>query len=156
MMRNGNPPRRRLAAGALVMAVTTVIIAAVVSVTASSQLPPSGVQAVAWDREVCTHCRMHIGNPAYAVQLQTTDGRVVNFDDPGCYFAFTAKHRESVHAVYFHHHRNDVWLTSSEVAFAYVDSTPMGYGVGAVLKGTPGSLALAQARANALSDKGGH
>ena len=47
---------------------------------------PQGPVPVVWDGEVCGHCKMHVGDPRFAAQLQTTAGDVLNFDDPGCLF----------------------------------------------------------------------
>lgn len=95
---------------------------------------PDGPQPIAWDREACAHCRMHIGDPHFAAQLQATDGRVLSFDDPGCLIRFRAEQPIEVRAVYFHHFGEDRWLTEGEVAFVPVASTPMGYGFGATAR----------------------
>ena len=35
-----------------------------------SQQLPDGVVPVAWDRTVCAHCRMHVGEPGFAAQAK--------------------------------------------------------------------------------------
>ena len=35
---------------------------------------PEGPVPVVWDGEVCGHCKMHVGDPRFAAQLQTTGG----------------------------------------------------------------------------------
>src|SRR5690242_12190335 len=72
-----------------------------------AQRLPEGPQPIAWDREACAHCHMHIGEPRFAAQLQTEDGRVLNFDDPGCLLAYDAAEHPRSRAVYFHHLRED-------------------------------------------------
>lgn len=104
---------------------------------------PEGPAPVAWDREACAHCRMHVGEPAFAAQLQLQDGRVLHFDDPGCLLRYEAEEHPRVHAAWFHHVREDRWIPGGGVAFVPVGPTPMGYGVGAVEAGVPGARAPA-------------
>ncbi len=101
---------------------------------------PGGVVPVAWDKEACAHCRMHVGEQAFAAQLQLTDGRVLNFDDPGCLFAWLDANTAKVHATWLHHHSEDRWLSRAEVGFVEVTPTPMGFGLAAVGAATPGAL----------------
>jgi hypothetical protein len=87
---------------------------------------------------------MHVGEPAFAAQLQLRDGQVLDFDDPGCLFAWWEVHMAhgpvgaalddaaDVHAVYFHHARADRWLSLGEVGFVAAQATPMGFGFAAV------------------------
>jgi copper chaperone NosL len=109
--------------------------------------PPDEPQPIAWDREPCAHCRMLIGDPAFAAQLVRADGRVESFDDPGCLLARLDEQQPRVHALWFHHLREDRWLPGDGVAFVRVSPTPMNYGFGAVDPGTPGALALDEVRA---------
>lgn len=113
---------------------------------AFSQALPEGPVEIVWDREACAHCRMHIGERAFAAQLQRRDGRVQNFDDPGCLLRYLASvPADEVHAVYFHHSRQARWLARDEVAFVDVAQSPMGFGLGAVHRGTPGSFPYEEA-----------
>ncbi len=96
-----------------------------------------GAVPIVWDGEVCAHCKMHVGDPRFAAQVQTTTGDVLNFDDPGCLFDYLQSHEVSVHALYFRNYEEDGWLTESEVAFLPVEDSPMGYGIRAVPKDTP-------------------
>jgi hypothetical protein len=118
----------------------------------ASRTPPEGPVPVAWDRQPCAHCGMHLGEPAFAVQLHTTDGDVLFFDDPGCYFAYVAEHSPAVHAVWFHHLKEDRWLPQSAVGFLPVPTSPMGWGLGAVAADESGALSVNAARALVLAD----
>jgi hypothetical protein len=100
---------------------------------------PEGAVSVVWDSEVCAHCKMHVGDPRFAAQLQTTTGDVLNFDDPGCLFDYLDSHDVSVHALYFRDHEGDGWLSESDVGFLPVEDSPMGYGIRAVPKDTSGA-----------------
>ena len=115
-----------------------------VNVLASATLP-DGPAEVVWDRDVCAHCRMHVGEPAFAAQLQTTDGQVLMFDDPGCAALFLRENEVDVHALYFRHHVDDRWVPVASAAFVAVAQTPMGFGYGAVDAGTAGAIPWAEA-----------
>ncbi len=110
-----------------------------------TQRLPEGPLPVAWVREACAQCRIHVGEPGFAAQLQLRDGRVLHFDDPGCLLRYEAAHHPDIHASWFHHLREDRWLSRQQVAFLPVTPTPMGYGLGAVEVGTPGARPVAEA-----------
>jgi copper chaperone NosL len=115
---------------------------------------PEGPMQVVWDRESCAHCRMHVGEPGFAAQLQTKDGRVLFFDDPGCLLRYEAEAHPEVHAVYFHHVSEERWLPRERTAFLRADPTPMGYGLGAVEAGTSGSISFEAALAGLRRERG--
>jgi len=109
--------------------------------------PPDGPQPIAWNREPCAHCRMLIGDPAFAAQLHLADGAVESFDDPGCLFARLEARPARVHALWFHHVREDRWLPAEAVAFVRVPHTPMQFGFGAVDAGAAGAVPIEAVRA---------
>lgn len=109
--------------------------------------PADGPQPIVYDREACSHCRMLISEARFAAQLETREGEVQSFDDPGCLLAALSDLEPEVRALWFHHLREDRWLAGAQVAFEETDGTPMGYGLGAVAAGTPGALSLEEARA---------
>jgi copper chaperone NosL len=114
------------------------LIAIVVAFVRFNQVTlPEGAIPVVWDGEVCGHCKMHVGDPRFAAQLQTTSGDVLNFDDPGCLLDYLQSRQVPVHALYFRNYDGDGWLTESEVGFLPVEDSPMGYGIRAVPKDTP-------------------
>jgi hypothetical protein len=90
---------------------------------------------------------MLISEPGFAAQLETEDGEVRSFDDPGCLLADLVSRSPRVRALWFHHAHEDRWLAGAEVAFERAERTPMGFGLGAVDAGVPGTLSLAEARA---------
>ncbi len=98
---------------------------------------PEGPVPIVWDGEVCEHCKMHVGDPRFAAQLQAANGTVMSFDDPGCLAAYLDGHQMELHALYFRDHENDRWLSQSEAGFVPVDDSPMGYGIAAVPRDTP-------------------
>ncbi len=106
---------------------------------------PDGPQPVAWDRTVCARCRMLVSEPAFAAQLQTLEGEVLAFDDPGCLLLHLHEVRPAVHAVYLRHHQHDRWLSREEAAFVDHGPSPMGYDLGAVERERPGALSFERA-----------
>lgn len=109
--------------------------------------PAAGPAPVAWDREACAYCRMHIGDPRFAAQLQPVTGEPVSFDDPGCLFLFLDERAPQVAAVYFRHETEDRWLRGEEVRFRVdVEQTPMGFGLAATTA-SANTLPLSAARA---------
>jgi hypothetical protein len=95
---------------------------------------------------------MLISDPAYAAQLETADGEVASFDDPGCLLAALVAH-PNPRVLWFHHTREERWLAGNEVGFVRVAHTPMGYGLAAVGADEPGALSLEEARALVAADR---
>ncbi len=117
-----------------------------------AQSLPEGPLPVAFDREACARCRMLVSEPAFAAQLQTADGRILVFDDPAELLLTVAEQKPEVHAAWFHHLREERWIPGDRVVFVPVDTSPMGFGLGAVERGEePDAMswdeALARARA---------
>ena len=144
------PPLLR-GSSALLVAAVGVAFAAVLTTVAwqvreGQRLPDAPVQ-IAWDKEACAHCHMQLSQRQYAVQLQTPDGDVVNFDDPGCFFLYVQDEQPAIHEVWFHDSRSDRWLRRGEVAFVAAPSTPMNLGLAAVAAGEPGAMSYDEARA---------
>jgi hypothetical protein len=111
---------------------------------------PEGPVPIVWDREVCAHCSMHVGDPRFASQLQTTDGDVLSFDDPGCLFDYLRSHQVAIHALYFRNHAKDEWLAEPEVGFVSVEDSPMGYGIAAVPRDQPDAHDIDWAKARVV------
>ena len=116
---------------------------------------PDGPVPIAWDREVCAECHMHIGDPRFAAQVQTHGGEVQSFDDPGCLYRRLDREGDGeVRAMWFRHVDEDRWVRAEDVAFVEREPTPMGYGLGAVARGTPASIDPAEARERVLLHHG--
>ncbi len=126
-----------------------VVGAAVLVAIKISGTRPGGAVEPSWDRETCAFCRMHLAERPFAAQLHTGDARVLFFDDPGCLFAYQDREKPEMHALYFRHVERDEWVIGDDVAFVSVPASPMGYGLGAVTRGTPGSFDIAEARRRA-------
>lgn len=110
-----------------------------------AQALPEGPVPVAWDKEACAFCKMHVGDPASAAQAQLEDGSVVNFDDFGCLIRWLDGERKTPRAIYLHHHREDRWLTPQQAGILQGAVTPMGSGLVAVDRGQPGTISFEEA-----------
>jgi hypothetical protein len=130
--------------GAAAVAVAAVVAIGVL--VARAQRPPEGVEPVAWDRAACAYCRMHVGDPRFAAQLQTEEGDVLNFDDPGCIMRYANERHPRVRAMYFHDAREeDLWRPREQTGFVPGATTPMGYGLSATRRGAPGAISYEEA-----------
>jgi len=138
-------------AGACVLGIIGVALWAIMG---SSTRPDEPVP-VAWDRQPCTYCSMHLGEPAFAVQLHAAGGDVLFFDDPGCYFAYLADHPTEARTTWFHDLHQDRWLPESMVKFLPVATSPMGWGLGAVALDTEDAMSVGAARALVLAGRRG-
>lgn len=133
---------RIVVAALAVVAVGTLVAALILR---GRPLPDDPVSIV-WNREPCAHCRMLVGEPAFAAQLVTTAGDVHVFDDPGCLLHYLEDRKPDVHRIWFHDSTADRWLAPEEVGFVRDANTPMNYGLAAVPAKTPGAVALEDAR----------
>jgi hypothetical protein len=138
---------RKRAAPAIVAAVLLLAAGAVATVVCRGTQLPEGPEPIAWDREACAHCHMHVGEPGFAAQLILTDGRVLDFDDPGCLLAYVADDAPGVHRAWVHHGTEERWIRLEAAAFVPVERSPMGYRLAAVDRGAPGSIDRAEAEA---------
>ncbi len=139
----GAIPAAMLAAIAVLLAVAGLLW----WVARTSSTLPDGPAPIAWNDEVCAHCHMHVGEPGFAAQLQTKDSRVLVFDDPGCLFAYLQVNEPAIHAIWFHHLRQQRWLDRRHVGFIEIEPTPMGYGLGAVDRSEAGAISFEEAQA---------
>lgn len=136
--------RRRLLP---IIIIAGVAVALVADAVRRAESLPRGPQDVVWDHTQCAECRMSVSERAWAAQAQLKDGRVLDFDDCGCLFRFTAREGTPVHAIYYRHLREDRWLAEAEAAFISAGPSPMGYDLGAVAAGTPGTEPASAVRA---------
>lgn len=123
---------------------------------ACSPVQPEGPVPIVWDREACAECRMLVGEPKFAAQLQTREGDVLNFDDPGCLLRYVSLKKPQTHAIYFHHHKEDRWLPRAQVGFVPASPTPMGYGLAALPRTTAGALSFEQAMSQVMQKGAAH
>ncbi len=111
---------------------------------------------VVWDKAACAACGMHVGEPAFAAQATTTDGRTHTFDDPGCVFLWIEEQRPQLRSVWFRHHDESRWIARDRVGFVPADKTPMGFGLAAVDATAPGAMDADEARRRCVARTSGH
>ncbi len=125
------------------------------SVLASAKLP-DGPADLVFDKAACAACGMHVGEPAFAAQATTKDGRVHAFDDPGCLFGWLDEQKPDLHTLFFRHSRDARWLGKNDVGFVAHDKTPMGFGFAAVEANTPGAIGFDECMRRCLLRTSGH
>jgi copper chaperone NosL len=136
------------------LAIVTALALLVVFVVRGAGTLPDEPVPVAWDRDVCAHCGMHVGEPRHAAQLVTTDGRVHNFDDVGCALDYLEQHRPAIHRLWFHG-EGDAWIPAAEAGFVAAPYTPMGSGLLAVDRAVAGARSFDEVRATPRAAGGG-
>jgi copper chaperone NosL len=121
------------------------IVAGFTALIHHAQSLPNSVTPVIWDKESCAECKMAIGDPSFAAQLQSKDGRVLDFDDPGCLITYMIDRRPEIHAVYFHLYRENEWLDRDRTGFVSGVRSPMGFDLAATRKESPGAISWERA-----------
>lgn len=137
----------------------TVLIAVGGAVTYSvmaSTATDDGPVDIVWDKAACAACGMHVGEPAFAAQATTTDGRTHAFDDPGCLFLWIEEQHPQLRSVWFRHHDEARWIARDRVGFVVADKTPMGFGLAAVDATAPGTIDHDEAKRRCLARTSGH
>ena len=103
---------------------------------ACSQEPATGPAEVRWDREVCAHCSMSIGDARFAAQVRGgPGGKVYKFDDIGCAMVWLDDKPWKDDAgteIWVADYENSGWLDARAAKYQLVLHSPMGYGLGAV------------------------
>jgi copper chaperone NosL len=110
-------------------AVLGALVAAVVFLWPSG--PRTGPEPIAWGRDTCAHCRMHLSQPGYAAEMRDRSGTLHKYDDVGCLVAAIVAARAEVPEAWVEDHEGGgfVPLLSAHLVRAAEVSTPMGHGV---------------------------
>ncbi len=124
---------------------TALLVSLLVGCAADPNKPP----ALNWDHDACSDCGMLVSEPAHASAIITRDGKTLPFDDPGCLFRYTLKNHPAIAAMWFYDGTN--WYREDEVGFTEGAKTPMGSGLQAVPKSTPGALTVGEASSLVVS-----
>ena len=93
--------------------------------------PAMGPEPIAYGRDTCASCRMHMSHPGFAGEMRDPDGTLTKYDDLGCLIrAILAAHREVPEAwVEDHAGGGFVPLLSATLVRGDGGSTPMGSGL---------------------------
>ncbi len=125
--------------------------AAVAAALWLAQAPAPGPQPVAWDRVRCAQCGMLVSDPRFAAQLRTEPGALAFFDDPGCLLRFRAARENGDRDVFLRDAASDRWIPLADAVFVPGHATPMGYGLGARVRGEADGMSYDSALAAALA-----
>lgn len=129
-------------------AVVAIVIGVVAYVSFARGRSSDEPSVVAWDRDACAACKMHLGEPAYAAQIRLTDGSTLFFDDHGCALGMIEGLGARMQKVWFRHLRREQWIAGDDVRFVPSSPSPMGFDLGAIdrSEGTGMSLDAAIAK----------
>jgi copper chaperone NosL len=114
------------------------------AMVAALELLPSGMKVgpepIAYGRDTCATCRMHLSQPGFAGELRDRLGTLTKYDDLGCMLrAMIASRGEILEAWVEDHERGElVPLLTATLVRSPNTHTPMGYGVVAFAAPTAG------------------
>ena len=76
---------------------------------------------------------MIIGDEKFAAALKDSDGKVVKFDDIGCWKVYEKKHSSEGGNAWVHDYKSGEWIESGRAFFVYSGRivSPMRYGLAA-------------------------
>jgi Cu-processing system permease protein len=136
---------RTVAGGAVALGV---LVAAVVLWPGDAA---TGPEPIAWGRDTCARCRMHLSQPGYAGEMRDRQGTLHKFDDIGCAVGtIVATHAEVPEAgVEDHDGGGFVPLLAARLVRTEGVQTPMGHGVVA-FKDEAAARAFASSHAGGL------
>jgi NosL protein len=93
--------------------------------------PATGPEPIAYGRDACAWCRMHVSQPGFGGEMRDHDGTLTKYDDVGCLVrAVVGAHREVPEAwVEDHAGGGFVPLVSARLVRVDPGATPMGSGL---------------------------
>jgi copper chaperone NosL len=93
--------------------------------------PQHGPEPIAWGRDTCARCRMHLSEPGYAGELRDRHGVLQKYDDVGCLVAAIVDAHAEVPEAWVEDHEGGgfVPLLTAHLVDAAAVRTPMGHGV---------------------------
>jgi copper chaperone NosL len=91
----------------------------------------SGPEPIAYGRDACAHCRMHLGSPGFAGELRDRRGVLTKYDDVGCLLRAMLESREEMPEAWVEDHDGGdlVPLLTAHLVRGVPGSTPMGSGI---------------------------
>ncbi len=100
-----------------------------------------GPEPIFWDRDACTECTMVISDHGFAAELRSPKGRLYKFDDIGCAVHWLVKQPwagEPAAALWVARQADGTWLDARAAHYVGGKTSPMGYGLAAVVSTEPG------------------
>ncbi len=91
----------------------------------------TGPEPIAYGRDTCAHCRMHLSRPGFGGEIRDRDGVLTKYDDIGCMLrAMIALHREIPETwVEDHGGSGLIPLLTAHLVRTDGNETPMGSGI---------------------------
>lgn len=126
-----SPVARAVAGGGLVLAA---LIAAVVFLWPGAG---TGPEPIAWGRDTCATCRMHLSQPGFAGEMRDRHGTLGKYDDVGCLVGAIVKAHAEVPEAWVEDHAGGgfVPLLAAHLVRGADVRTPMGHGIVAFADG---------------------
>ncbi len=93
--------------------------------------PGSGPEPIAYGRDACAQCRMHMGQRGFAAEMRDREGKLSKYDDVGCLLRAMVAAHEEIPAAWVEDHDDGTWvpLLDAQLVRAANVGTPMGYGL---------------------------
>jgi copper chaperone NosL len=93
--------------------------------------PRTGPAPIAWGRDTCAYCRMHLSQPGFAGEMRDRHGVLHKYDDVGCLVAAIVRARAEVPDAWVEDHAGGgfVPLLTAHLVRATSVETPMGHGL---------------------------
>jgi copper chaperone NosL len=112
-------------------AILAVVLLAVVLGVVFWPQERSGPEPIAYGRDVCAQCRMHLSQPGFAGELRDRKGVLSKYDDIGCLLQAMKAQRGEMPEAWVEDHRNGelVPLLTATLVRGSTVATPMGYGI---------------------------
>jgi copper chaperone NosL len=91
----------------------------------------TGPEPIAYGRDTCASCRMHLSQPGFAGEMRDPDGTLTKYDDVGCLIRAILAARREVPEAWVEDHAGGgfVPLLSAKLVRGDAASTPMGSGL---------------------------
>jgi copper chaperone NosL len=91
----------------------------------------TGPEPIAYGRDTCAHCRMHLSQPGFAGELRDRHGTLTKYDDLGCLLRAMVAMRAEVPEAWVEDHGGGglVPLLGTTLVRSERGETPMGSGI---------------------------
>lgn len=91
----------------------------------------TGPEPIAWGRDTCARCRMHLSQPGFAGELRDRRGVLTKYDDIGCLLGAMLAARAEIPEAWVQDHASGqlVPLLTATLVRSPALATPMGYGI---------------------------
>ncbi len=126
-------------------------IAFLLLLSACSDTPQTGAVDVRFDRDICERCRMVLSDPRFSAQVRyVVNGRsrVSKFDDIGCAVIWLQEQKlqnNNQVEIWVTDYQTRDWIDARKATYVKVGTTPMEYGLGAMIDSTVTGMNFEQA-----------